>query len=111
MECVPAAKESFEKFIKSFFFGTQSDLYFRSLTDLPVKDAAPFPVDLFNGIVDTPDGNELESIRYRLLHGRIQGDRGLRNFDYDDSPLTPFAKSASSLKSSLITSGSQHYSS
>lgn len=98
------SSESFESFIKSFFYGSRSDLSFKFLSDLAVDDASIFIQDLFKDIIDSLDDGDLEGLKQRVLQGQIKGYKEQKNFDYDDGPFHPVKKSLSSLKLSLLTS-------
>jgi len=96
--------ESFESFIKSFFYGSRSDLSFKFLSDLAVDDASIFIQDLFKDIIDSLDDGDLERLKQRMLQGQIKGYKEQKNFGYDDGPFHPVKESLSSLKLSLLTS-------
>ncbi len=97
-------QESFESFIKSFFYGSRSDLSFKFMSDLSEADASRFLTDLFHDIVDAVDDDNLAKIKNRLIKGQTLGYREQKNFDYDDGPFKPLSQPVSSLKLSLITS-------
>jgi len=50
--------ESFEEFIKSFFYGRRSDLSFKFLSDLKPDKASIFIQDLFKDIVASIDDKD-----------------------------------------------------
>ncbi len=96
--------ESFEEFIRSFFYGRRSDLSFKFLSDLEPAKASIFIQDLFKDIVNSIDDNDLEQVKLRLLQGQVDGYREQKNFDYDSGPFSPLKKPLSSMKLSLLTS-------
>ncbi|WP_299979228.1 glycine/sarcosine/betaine reductase selenoprotein B family protein [Desulfobacula sp.] len=96
--------ESFEAFIKSFFYGKRSDLSFKFLSDLTPEDASTFIQNLFKDVVDSLDDGDLFRVKQRMLQGQIQGYREQKNFEYDDGPFHPLEKPLSSIKLSLLTS-------
>ncbi len=96
--------ETFESFIKSFFYGKRSDLSFKFLSDLTPEDAAGFLQKLFKEIVNSIDLNDLSPLKKQLLQGQIQGYFDQKNFEYNDGPFQPLKKPLSELKLSLITS-------
>ncbi|MCP3874906.1 MAG: hypothetical protein GY699_17360 [Desulfobacteraceae bacterium] len=97
-------KESFEDFIKSFFYGKRSDLSFKFMSDLSSEQASLFIQNLFKDIVDSIDDNDFSSLKQRLLQGQIQGYKEQKNFDYDDGPFHSLDPPVSSMKLSLMTS-------
>jgi D-proline reductase (dithiol) PrdB len=96
--------ESFEAFIKSFFYGKRSDLSFKFLSDLTMEDASIFIQSLFKDIIDSIDDGDLERVKQRMLHAQIQGYKEQNNFEYDTGPFHPLNKPLSSIKLSLLTS-------
>jgi len=97
-------QESFEAFIKSFFYGKRTDLSFKFMSDLAVEDASTFIQNLFKDIIDSLDDKDLSIIRQRMLQGQIEGYKEQKNFEYNDGPFHPFKKPLSSIKLSLLTS-------
>ncbi|MBU1340332.1 MAG: glycine/betaine/sarcosine/D-proline family reductase selenoprotein B [Proteobacteria bacterium] len=96
--------ESFETFIKSFFYGNRSDLSFKFMSDLTSEDASIFIQNLFRDIVDAIDDGDLSKVRQRMLQGQIQGYKHQKNFEYDHGPFHPLKKPLSSMKLTLLTS-------
>ncbi|MBW2563414.1 MAG: hypothetical protein JRE29_05160 [Deltaproteobacteria bacterium] len=97
-------QESFEAFIKSFFYGKRTDLSFKFMSDLTVEDASTFIQNLFKDIIDSLDDKDLSIVKQRMLQGQIEGYKEQKNFEYDDGPFHPFKKPLSSIKLSLLTS-------
>ncbi len=97
-------KETFEDFVKSFFYGARSDLSFKFMSDLSENEASLFIQALFKDIVDAIDDNDLSKIKMRLVKGQVQGYSEQKNFDYDDGPFHRPKKSLSEMKLSLLTS-------
>lgn len=97
-------KESFEDFIKSFFYGSRSDLSFKFLSDLSERTASTFIADLFQDAIDAIDDNDLGRIKQRILQGQMMGYKEQKNFDYDDGPFQALDQPVSSMKLTLITS-------
>ena len=97
-------KESFEDFVKSFFYGKRSDLSFKFMSDLSPEEASLFIQNLFKDIVDSIDDNDFSSLKQRLLQGQIQGYKEQKNFEYDDGPFHTLSIPLSSVKLSLMTS-------
>lgn len=97
-------QESFEDFIKSFFYGKRSDLSFKFMSELPLQEASDFLTSFFKDIVDAIDDNNLDAVKQSLLNGQIQGYRQQKNFDYDSGPFLKPDRPVSSLKVSLLTS-------
>ena len=56
-------QESFEAFIKSFFYGKRTDLSFKFMSDLTVEDASTFIQNLFKDIIDSLDDKDLSILR------------------------------------------------
>ncbi len=98
------SNESFESFIKSFFYGKRSDLSFKFLSDLTPEDAGDFLQKLFKEIVNSIDSDDISLLKKQLLQGQIQGYFNQKNFEYGDGPFQPLEKPLSKLKLSLITS-------
>ena len=96
--------ESFEDFIKSFFYGKRSDLSFKFMSDLSSEDASFFIQNIFKDIVDAIDSEDYSPLKKRLLEGQIQGYKTQKNFEYDSGPFHSLDKPLSSLKLSLLTS-------
>ena len=96
--------ESFEAFIKSFFYGKRSDLSFKFLSDLTQEEASIFIQNLFKDVIDSLDDGNLESVQQRVLQGQAQGYKEQKNFEYHDGPFHPLDKPLSSIKLSLLTS-------
>lgn len=96
--------ESFESFIKSFFYGTRSDLSFKFMSDLSPEQASDFLQDLFKDVVDALDDKNFERVKQRVLKGQIQGYKEQKNFEYEDGPFQPLSKPLSEMKMSLLTS-------
>lgn len=96
--------ESFEAFIKSFFYGKRSDLSFKFISDLTPENASLFIQNLFKDLMDSFDDGDLERIRQRVLQGQIEGYKEQKNFEYDDGPFYPLQKPLSAIKLSLLTS-------
>ena len=96
--------ESFEAFIKSFFYGKRSDLSFKFLSDLTPEDASIFIQSLFKDVIDSLDDGDLSQLKQRMLQGQTQGYKEQKNFEYDDGPFHPLSKPLSSMKLSLLTS-------
>lgn len=96
--------ESFESFIKSFFYGTRSDLSFKFMSDLTQKDASLFIQNLFKDIIDSLDDGDFLRVKQRMLQGQIQGYKEQKNFEYSDGPFHGLGKPLSSLTLSLLTS-------
>lgn len=97
-------KETFEAFLKSFFYGTRSDLSFKFLSDLSEAAAADFLQALFKEIVDAIDDNDFSRLKERMLAGQIAGYREQKNFEYTEGPFQPLKGPLSGLKLSLLTS-------
>lgn len=96
--------ESFESFIKSFFYGKRSDLSFKFLSDLTLEDASAFIQKLFKETIDSLDDGDFSRVKQRILQGQIQGYKEQKNFEYDQGPFHPLKKPVSALKLSLLTS-------
>ena len=96
--------ESFEAFIKSFFYGKRSDLSFKFLSDLTQEDASIFIQSLFKDVIDSLDDGDLSQLKQRMLQGQTQGYKEQKNFEYDDGPFHFLSKPLSSMKLSLLTS-------
>ena len=96
--------ESFEAFIKSFFYGKRSDLSFKFISDLTPEDAAIFIQKLFKDVINSLDDKDLSQVRQRILKGQRQGYKEQKNFEYDGGPFHSLAKPLSSIKLSLLTS-------
>ena len=96
--------ESFESFIKSFFYGKRSDLSFKFMSDLTSNDASNFIQALFKDTVDSLDDGDFSRVKQRMLQGQIQGYNEQKNFEYDKGPFHPLEKPVSELKLSLLTS-------
>ncbi|NOX33304.1 MAG: hypothetical protein GXP56_06145 [Deltaproteobacteria bacterium] len=96
--------ESFEEFIKSFFYGRRSDLSFKFLSDLAPEDASIFIQDLFKDIIDCLDEGDFSRIKQRVLAGQVKRYKNQKNFQYDDGPFHFLTKPLSSVKFSLLTS-------
>jgi len=97
-------QESFEAFIKSFFYGKRTDLSFKFMSDLTVENASKFIQNLFKDIIDSLDNKDLSILRQRMLQGQIEGYKEQKNFDYDDGPFYSLKKPLSSMRLSLLTS-------
>lgn len=97
-------KETFEAFIKSFFYGTRSDLSFKFMSDLSEEAASGFLQDLFQDIIDSIDNNDFTRLKQRMLAGQIAGYGEQKNFDYAEGPFQPLKGPLSGLKLSLLTS-------
>jgi hypothetical protein len=98
------SEETFQDFIKSFFYGSRSDLSFKFMSDLSEENASRFLTALFHDVIDAIDENDLGRIKKRILDGQIQGYRHQKNFDYDDGPFAAVSGPVASLKLTLITS-------
>ena len=96
--------ESFEAFIKSFFYGKRSDLSFKFISELTPENASIFIQGLFKDLMDSLDDDDLERVRQRLLKGQVEGYKEQKNFEYDDGPFHPLQKPLSSIKLTLLTS-------
>ena len=97
-------QESFEAFIKSFFYGKRTDLSFKFLSELPLEDASAFIQNLFKDVIDSLDEKDLSIVKRRMLQGQIEAYKEQNNFEYHDGPFHPFKKQLSSIKLSLLTS-------
>jgi Glycine/sarcosine/betaine reductase selenoprotein B (GRDB) len=96
--------ESFESFIKSFFYGKRSDLSFKFLPKMTQEDAATFIQNLFKDTIDSLDDGDFSRVKQRILQGQIQGYQDQKNFKYDEGPFHSLKKPVSDLKLSLLTS-------
>ncbi|MBU0464783.1 MAG: glycine/betaine/sarcosine/D-proline family reductase selenoprotein B [Proteobacteria bacterium] len=96
--------ESFESFIKSFFYGRRSDLSFKFMSELPLEDASTFIQNLFKETIDSLDDGDFSRVKQIVLQGQIQGYKKQKNFEYDQGPFHPLEKPVSALKLSLLTS-------
>lgn len=99
-----AAKETFEEFKDSFFYGCRSDMSFKFLEHLSEQDASKFLQDFFRIVVDGIDANEPQLIENKLIEGQIQGYAEQKHFTYDQGPFTPVTKKVSEMKLALLTS-------
>ncbi len=97
-------KETFEAFIKSFFYGKRSDLSFKFMSDLSLDEASLFIQSLFWDIMESLDDKDFSRLKRRMMQGQIQGYREQKNFEYDNGPFHPLKKPLPSLTLSLLTS-------
>jgi hypothetical protein len=97
-------KETFEDFIKSFFYGKRSDLSFKFMSDFSEESAAGFLQDLFHDIMDTIDDKDVNRLKQRMISGQVQGYREQKNFAYEEGPFHHLQAPVSDLKLSLLTS-------
>ncbi len=97
-------KETFEAFIKSFFYGTRSDLSFKFMSDLSEDEASGFLQDLFKDVVAAIDARDISGLKQRMVAGQVAGYRDQKNFDYEEGPFHKLAGPVSDLKLSLLTS-------
>ncbi|HCY88510.1 MAG TPA: hypothetical protein DHV36_25470 [Desulfobacteraceae bacterium] len=99
-------KESFEDFIKSFFYGSRSDLSFKFISDFSEDQASDFLVGLFKTLVDAVDDDDLAQVKQRIMEGQAlsYGGGHLKGFTYEDGPFTPMEKPLAEARLSLLTS-------
>ena len=99
-------KETFEDFIKSFFYGSRSDLTFKFMADYSEEQASDFLRGLFATLVDAVDDNDLDAVKDAVMAGQIQGYSSgqLNGFTYETGPFTPMKKPVAKAKLSLLTS-------
>jgi len=98
------SKETFEAFLKSFFYGKRSDLSFKFMSDLSSDEASKFIQGLFRDIVDSIDDKDFSRLKQRMLQGQIQGYKEQKNFEYGNGPFHALKNPLSSLTLSLLTS-------
>ncbi len=99
-------KETFEDFIKSFFYGSRSDLSFKFISDLPEDRASEFLQGLFTTLINAVDDDDLESVKQCIMAGqaRSYGGGHLKGFTYDEGPFTLPETPLSEMTLSLLTS-------
>lgn len=99
-------KETFEDFIKSFFYGSRSDLSFKFLSDFSEDRASKFLQGLFTTLINAVDDDDLASVKQCIMDGQAisYGGGHLKGFTYDEGPFTPLEKSLSESTLSLLTS-------
>ncbi|MCG8563915.1 MAG: hypothetical protein MI747_02430 [Desulfobacterales bacterium] len=96
-------KESFESFVKSFFYGSRSDLSFKFLAELG-DDADTFIVELFRTLVDGVDDGRVDGIKEQIIQGQVQAFAHPEKFAYDSGPFLQPKSTPENLTFSLITS-------
>jgi len=99
-------KETFEDFIKSFFYGSRSDLSFKFISELSQDHASEFFQGLFTTLVNAVDDDDLASVKQCIMEGQTRSYSGgqLKGFTYDEGPFTPLEKPLSEMTLSLLTS-------
>ncbi|MCG8618379.1 MAG: glycine/betaine/sarcosine/D-proline family reductase selenoprotein B [Desulfobacterales bacterium] len=99
-------KESFEDFIKSFFYGSRSDLSFKFISDFSEDQASDFLRRLFKTLVDAVDDEDLSAVKHTIMDGQAlsYGGGHLKGFTYEEGPFVPMDKPLSEARLSLLTS-------
>lgn len=99
-------KETFEDFIKSFFYGSRSDLSFKFMSDFSEVQASDFLRDLFRTLINAVDDDDLASVKQRIMDGqaRAYGGGHLKGFTYDEGPFAGLSTPLSEATLSLLTS-------
>lgn len=97
-------KETFEAFIKSFFYGARSDLSFKFISDFNEEQASDFLRNLFWDLIDGLDDRDLAGLKQRIVDGQTAAYSHQKNFDYNEGPFTPLPGPLSGLKLTLLTS-------
>ncbi len=95
--------ESFESFIKSFFYGERTDLSFKFLPELKAE-APDYLQELFQVLVDGVDDTDTAPIKEKIIQGQTQAFAHPDKFDYDHGPFQSLDQPPSKLNFSLITS-------
>jgi hypothetical protein len=99
-------KETFEDFIKSFFYGSRSDLSFKFISDFSEVNASEFLQGLFNTLINAVDDDDLSSVKQSIMDGQAlsYGGGHLKGFTYEEGPFSPLEKPLSEVSLSLLTS-------
>ena len=99
-----ANKESFQEFIKSFSYGSRTDLNFKFLAGLADDDAAKFFQDLLWKLGDSFDDGQYSRLVEHVYHWQAQAYSGAGRTAYDDGPFAPLRKPVSESRMALLTS-------
>ncbi|WDP92523.1 MAG: hypothetical protein HUN04_23485 [Desulfobacter sp.] len=101
-----AEKETFEAFIKSFFYGSRSDLSFKFMSDFSEDQASDFIRGLFAALINAVDDDDLSLVKQRVMAGQAEAYGGghLKGFTYGEGPFVPLEKPLSQATLSLLTS-------
>lgn len=99
-------KETFEDFVKSFFYGSRSDLSFKFLSDFSGDQASEYLCNLFRTLVDAVDDNRIDAVKQCIMTGQAESYGGghLKGFTYEEGPFTPMKMPLSRSTLSLLTS-------
>lgn len=98
------AKETFEDFRKSFFYGSRSDMTFKFLDHLTDREAAEFLAAYLTATTKAIDSGELGGLKQLLVQGQSAAHAHPTNFIYDDGPFSAFKKDIRDAKFSLLAS-------
>ena len=97
--------ESFNDFLKSFFYGSRTDLNFKFLADLSDDDAGQFFQGLFRRLSEAFDTNRYDRVVDHVRQWQIKGYSGGMGFAYDSGPFTGMKKPLAESRLALLTSG------
>lgn len=100
--------ETFEAFLRSFFYGSRSNLDFKFLARLSEDEAKAFFTELLEGLavtVDDGDGRRLADVARRWQARAYRPDDNERSrFAYDEGPFAAPTKPLAQSRLALVTS-------
>lgn len=102
------AKETFEEFKNSFSYGSRTDMNFKFLKSLSIKEGGEFFRELLWKIGDASNNDNLGQVVEHVYNWQVKAYTGKPSWEYDESPFSPLGKPLSESSIGLLTT-SGHY--
>ena len=98
------AKETFESFKNSFFYGSRVNMNFKFLEHLSESEADLFFQGLLKRLSEAYDRNDDGRVSAYIIEWQLKAYSHQKGFAYEEGPFAPLSKPLSELRLGLLTS-------